>query len=205
MNDGEYQCKFCTGDAWNRNVELSGEFSRKEAALWIINKQQHKRISELETKVLDMTLETEDNVTPFNLPNHPRTQLHTVTGGRDGTGADWLSPLPVGTIFYARPKNMPKKKDLTPDNSEFLLTQYQIAFVGKRMRQLQVTINMFVDRPDETVVIAVDPQAFCKQHGLYEALEELDDERYRTNQSGELADHEPVCEQHQELPKEGKD
>lgn len=195
-NNGEYQCKFCTGDAWNRVIEQAGEFSRKEAAMWTSSNNQYRRIAELEKKVLDMTSTIDDNVSPSNVTSV--TDLRSITGGKGGGGRDWLSPLPVGTRFLARPLNPPKKT--AQDNSDFLLTMYQVVWVGNKARQLLVHINMFAERPDETIVIAVDPAMFCKQHGLFEAIEGIDEQRYWTDPDRGLENDEPAGEQLEELP-----
>lgn len=115
-----------------------------------------------------MTLETVVEETKENEEKKANVvALHLVTGGNDGSG-DWLSPLPVGTRFLARTKNL-KRGD-----NPFVLTMYQVAWAGDRARQLLVYINMFQDRPDETVVIAVDPARFCTENSKFEILKELD-------------------------------
>jgi len=65
MNDGEYQCQFCTGDAWNRNIELSGEFSRKLSLKDTIIKDQWKLITELSERIKNM--KDEMPIRPFKL------------------------------------------------------------------------------------------------------------------------------------------
>lgn len=145
----EFQCVFCTRDAWDRVVQQAGEFSRKEAYLW-------KRIKDM--TVLLEEKEKEDNV--INLEDAVKNRRASGGGIGEWDGVDWLSPLDEHTIFLAK-----NKKD-----QSFVLTQYEVLYRGERARILKVLLNSWEGRPDEAVVIRVDPKSFCAQNMHFETL-----------------------------------
>lgn len=164
-NEDDYQCDFCTGDAWNRVVQLAGEFSRREAALWALNNKltreldiAHKRIKFM-TVVLEEDKELPDNVIDLEAA----VKARKASGGGIGEweGPDWLSPMEEHTIFLAK-----SKKEL----NSFMLTQYEVLFRGERARILKVLLNSFDGRPDEAIVVRVDPKSFCAQNEHFETL-----------------------------------
>ena len=131
---------------------------------------------------LDSPTAEENNVLPF---------AKTATGGDDNTGAswDWLSPIPHMAYFLARPRN-PKPVDNT-----FLLQRYRVIWVGEKARTLQVFLNQYYGRPDDTVCIDVDPVEFCKMNRWFETIKE-EENGYgnRSNPNGGLADDGHVSE-----------
>lgn len=109
--------------------------------------------------------EKEAEVLPFS----------TVTGGKDGeTPEDWLTPILEGRHFLARPrKNKKIKMAPIPDgiNTDFMLMMYKVLWRGQKARQLLVYVNQYDGRPDDTIVICVDPMAFCREYALFEEME----------------------------------
>jgi len=110
MNDGEYQCQFCTGDAWNRNIELSGEFSRKLSLKDTIIKDQWKLITELSERIKNM--KDEMPIRPFKLiedkqeEEQPKAMPKLAFVNDDGSYRDpnWLNNMNIHTAFLARDK-----------------------------------------------------------------------------------------------------
>lgn len=159
----EFQCAFCTRDAWDRVVQQASEFSRKEAALGIRNNSLLRQVTELEQRIKSMTVlleekEKEDNV--INLEDAVKNRRASGGGIGEWDGVDWLSPLDEHTIFLAK-----NKKD-----QSFVLTQYEVLYRGERARILKVLLNSWEGRPDEAVVIRVDPKSFCAQNMHFETL-----------------------------------
>jgi hypothetical protein len=81
--------------------------------------------------------------------------LRTIIGGKGPPGSDWLSPLPDGTIFLARPikhQGMP------------FLDMYRIANRSKRGILLDTILA-------KETSFWVDPIVFCRTIELFEILE----------------------------------
>lgn len=108
--------------------------------------------------------EKEAEVLPF---------IHPVPGSGGSDGDDWLSPIPAGSNFLCRAKGLEVSKK--PQGHPFLLTMYKVLWCGKRARQLLVYVNQFDGRPDDTIVICVDPVAFCREYALFEEMEPVSD------------------------------
>ena len=80
-----------------------------------------------------------------------------ITGGK-GTGEDWLSPLPEGSVFF------------TQDGAKAGLMEWRINRKYKRAVMLLLHI------PDGTTLEQpVDPISFCRDHKLYELVREGDE------------------------------
>jgi hypothetical protein len=88
------------------------------------------------------------------------TKLISIPGGKvppeDG---DWLSELPVGTVFFAKSKQHPSKMDLM---------QYHVDYKWRKTVQLMVNLNQ-----EHEVYVPVDPKEFCKQWSLHEIVPNL--------------------------------
>lgn len=138
---------------WERNKELAD-------ALKVANKRIEFMTILLEEKEDEEV--KKDNV--INLEEAVKTRKAT---GGTGETVDWLSPLRINAVFWAKQRR---------DTTSFILTQYQVVFKGNKARSLKVTLNSYMDRPDECVVINVAPMAFCEMNSLFEIIKKGDDE-----------------------------
>jgi hypothetical protein len=104
-----------------------------------------------------------DDLNPDNVISmFPEAKLLTAPKGP--TGHDWLSPLPVGTIFVCKPK---------PEApiSKIFLQEYIVD--TKFTKSIKLLSNM--NEPDQYAV--VDPFEFCKMFDLHETLHEPSEEK----------------------------
>ncbi len=86
---------------------------------------------------------------------HPVTDLKLITGGKGGgDGNDWLSPLPVGTIFIIGDKI---------NRQNFMRLRLEV--VTKYTKDVLLYDNLF-DKPFG----CVDPAGFCRQYSCSEII-----------------------------------
>ncbi len=115
-----------------------------------------------------MTEETTDNVIP----------LQVLTGGKDGTGENWLASLTKGTCFLSRPK-------VSPTNNP-MLDEYHVVF------KTDTTTLLYVNRADGTTMRPhVDTLRFSRTMELVKILGVAQEEE-------EQVGHETVEEEIQE-------
>lgn len=132
--------------------------------LWKLNRELDQRVKSM-TIVLEEKDEELKKKNVINLEEAIKTRK-ALGGGGSGETRDWLSPLNIHAVFWAK-----QKKDAT----NFVLSQYQVVFKGDKARSLKVTLNSFMDRPDECIVINVDPVTFCEMNHLYEIIRKGDE------------------------------
>jgi hypothetical protein len=101
-----------------------------------------------------MTIQPEEEeITAKVIPLKPK--LSVITGGRGGSGHDWLSPLRRYSIFLAKEQR-----------SEIDLFEYHVLFIGENSRLLQLV------QDGKDTKHWVDPIEFCKRFTCHEIMYE---------------------------------
>lgn len=94
---------------------------------------------------------------------HPYPTLRLIRGGKgppedNNPPADWLSPLPIGSVFACRKKGQPEK---------YALMMLQILFKHVKTIIVSDALNSNPNAP-------IDAAEFCKCHELVEIIQEGD-------------------------------